>query len=307
MELIVEIIKILFGIVCLWMVGLSIYKIIKEYKQYKTITQKVVFWIIVIACFFPIVIFYVDYYNVPTKLGWAKKMNVSIWLEIIMTYGVTIIVAIIGALVTIKSVQLSIDLQEERQLEEKKKEVLPLLKLEKGKENDYTYKYLQFDFLFTDESKNRKRKDIPNTANVTIKIKNIGMRELYDFYICNIQSTFFKENNEIHSMYPIVYKDDSVCINLYFYEMGSYDNDKRDDKYNTLISPITFDCYFKDCYENWYYQTLEISLFHQIKKNTSNNDRALEVSISDTKVISAPIEISEKDLPWKKVDNICFH
>ena len=307
MEIAVGIVKTLIALISVCSIGLSIYKIIREYKQYKTITQKIVYWIIIIACFFPVVIFYIDYYNLPSRVGWAKNMNASIWLEVIMTYGVSIIVAIIGAVVTIKSVQLSINLQEKNRLEEKKKEVLPLLKVEEENNYHYSYKYLQFDFLFTEESKLRERKDIPNTANVTIKISNIGMRELYDFYICNIQSTFFKDNSQNHYMYPIIYKDDGVCINLNFYEMGSYDNDKREDKYHTLISPITFDCYFQDCYKNWYYQTLEVRLFHQISKNIPINDKALEISISDTSVISDPVEMLEEDLPWKNKNGICYH
>lgn len=304
---VIEIIKFLMGFLCGLVIGISLYKIIREYKKYKAITQKAIFWIIVIACFFPIIIFYVDYYNLPTRLGWTNNMNSSIWLECTVTYGLTMITTVAGALVTIKSVQLSIELQEDKRLEEKKKEVLPLLKVAKEESYDYTYKYLQFDFLFTDESKKRERKNIFNTANITIKINNIGMRELYDFHICNIKSTFFKENSLFHYMYPIIYKGDYVCINFNFYEMGSYDNDIKDDKYNPIVSPITFDCYFKDCYGNWYNQTLEITLIHQIMKNISIKERALNISISDTKVISAPIEILEKDLPWKNEDNICYH
>ena len=63
MDVAIEIVKILIGLTCVFAVGLSIYKIIKEYKHYKTITQKIVFWIMIIAYFFPILIFYIDYYN----------------------------------------------------------------------------------------------------------------------------------------------------------------------------------------------------------------------------------------------------
>jgi len=307
MDVVIEIVKILIGLTCVLAIGVSIYKIIKEYKRYKTITQKIVFWIMIIAYFFPIVIFYIDYYNIPSQLGWSKSMDVSVWLEVIMTYVVTIIAAVIGAVVTIKSVQLSINLQEQNRLEEKKKDVLPLLKVEREKEYDYRYKYLQFDCLFTEESKARERKNLANTAHATIRIKNIGMRELYDFYICNIESTYFKEKNEIHYMYPIIYKDDGVCINFYFYELGNYDNDLKEDKYHIINSPIKFDCYFKDCYGNWYYQTLETQIIHKIIENVPIDEKGIDISIHNTNVINAPVEISKKDLPWKNNNEICYH
>lgn len=55
--------------------------------------------------------------------------------------------------------------------------------------------------FFIEESKDRKRKDIPNTANVTIKLENVGMRELYELYIGDIQSSVFEEDNEYHKMH----------------------------------------------------------------------------------------------------------
>lgn len=286
----------------------AIHKIIKSYRDYKNDNEKAIFWIFVAIFSFPTIVFYIDYFNIPSKLEWTKNMNSNIWLECIVTYFVTILSTIIAAFVTIRSVKMSIEAQDEVRIEENKKKALPLLKIEKEDSYDYRYKYLQFECLFTEESKERKRKDISDIANVTIKIKNVGMRELYDLYIGDIKSTYFKESNEYcHYMYPIIYKDDSICINLSFYEMGNYDNDKSAEKYDTLMSPITFNCYFKDCYKNWYYQTLEIWLMYQIVKDTPITERALNISISDMKVLSAPVGIEEQELPWKNGKDICDH
>lgn len=49
--------------------------------------------------------------------------------------------------------------------------------------------------MFTKESYLRERKDLLNTAMVPISIKNVGYRELYDLYIGNFNSIWFKENN----------------------------------------------------------------------------------------------------------------
>ncbi|MGN1379180.1 MAG: hypothetical protein ACI4XR_02130 [Bacilli bacterium] len=88
--------------------------------------------------------------------------------------------------------------------------------------------------------------------------------------------------------------------------MGCYDKDSRKDKYDLLVSPITFNCYFKDCYKNWYFQTVSISLFHNIEKNTPIEQKSLNASIERFNIITSPHEVDEKDLPWKKEDcKIC--
>jgi hypothetical protein len=294
-------------------IGLTIfliYRMVKEYKKSQIIDEKVLFWIFTIIVFFPMAVYYLDYYNIPSKFGWGKNLDLKIWLNNIFIYGVTILAAGIGAFVTIRSVMLSIEEQGRVRTSENKKKALPLLRVSEEKEYDYRYKYIQFSSLFTEESKVRERKDIIDTAKVTIKIENVGMRELYDLWIGDIDNTFFKENNgeyQYHNMYPVIYKDDYVCINLCFYEMGNYDNDNWDSKYHTLISPMSFNCYFRDCYDNWYYQTLQISLMHQVVENSPINQRALNISVSNAQIISPPIEIGKKDLPWENGKSINHH
>lgn len=302
--------EIVASVLSFLLTGYSVYKMIKSYKKSQTIDEKVIFWIVAMIIFFPITVFYLDYYNIPSKLGWGKSLDLKIWVSNVFVYGVTILAAGIGAFVTIRSVMLSIEEQSKVRTSENKKKALPLLRVSEEKEYDYRYKYIQFSSLLTEESKARERKDIVDTARVTIKIENVGMRELYELWIGDIDNTFFKENNneyQYHNMYPVIYKDDYVCVNLYFYEMGNYDNDNLDSKYHTLISPMSFNCYFRDCYDNWYYQTLQISLMHQVVENCPVNQRALNISVSNAQIISPPIEIEKKDLPWENGKSTNYH
>lgn len=283
-------------------------KMIIEYRQSKTINEKIIFWIVLIAIFFPIIMYYLDYFDIPSKFGWTNNLKSSEWLNVIFTYVIGLISAIIGAFMTIHSVQLTINTQEKSRINDNQKQALPLLKVEPEKEYDYRYKYIQFDCLFTEESKLRTRKDIVDTASVTIKLKNVGMRELYDLYIGNIESSVFKEEKDYyHKICPIIYKDDCLNINLMFYEMGNYDNDLSETKNNSMINFMSFNCYFKDCYNNWYYQTLRISLMYNLMKDVPTDKRALNISVSNTEVISPPISISEKDLPWNNNSEVCCH
>ena len=70
---------------------------------------------------------------------------------------------------------------------------------------------------------------------------------------------------------------------------------------------MTFNCYFKDCYNNWYYQTLQVSLMYNLKKDVPIKERALNISVSNTEIISPPIEIDERDLPWENGKTLCHH
>lgn len=300
-------INILVSVALIILTLIFVIKMVVEYKKSKSIDEKVLFWGVGIVVFFPITFFYLDFYNVPSKIGWINNINSNEWLNIIFTYAVGILSALIGAYMTIRSVKMSIDEQEKVRKEEEKKKALPLLKISAVEQYDYRYKYMQFSCFFTEESKERKRKNISDTANVTIKLENVGMRELYDLYIGDIQSSVFKEDNEYHKMHPIIYKDDYVCINLNFYEMGNYDKDLSDEKYHTMINFMTFNCYFKDCYNNWYYQTLQVSLMYNLKKDVPIKERALNISVSNTEIISPPIEIDERDLPWENGKTLCYH
>jgi len=207
---------------------------------------------------------------------------------------------IIGGLFTFFGVKMTINKEDKDKRLEDKKRVLPLLKLSESK-YDYRYNYITCDFVTTEESKKRIRKNISDTATITFSINNVGERELYDLTICNIDSVYFKTNSNLYKISPIVYKNDKVNINLVIRELGKYDNDNNNSFHTNdlLISGISFDCYFKDCFDNCYYQKIELFLFHKINYGVPLDKRALEVSIKDFNILTKPIEVEEKDLPWE--------
>lgn len=271
---------------------ISIYKIIREYKKCKTLNDKVLAWIFISILSFPTIIFYIDYFNIPSMLGWTSTMDSNTWLESIIGYVVTIIGAVIGAFVTICSVKMTIEDQEKVRSEENKKKALPLLKIDLVENSKDINKSIQFDYAFDKESKKNKRK---NSVELKIRIRNVGMRELYDLHVGEFTSRYFSAENEYNYMYPIIYKDDNECIDLVFYEMKEYEDEEV---YTPIISPFIFNCYFRDCYDNWYYQKFEFSIFHQIIKEIEKNRTTLNISIPNIRLISAPMEILEENLPW---------
>ena len=75
---------ILFGIIILTV--MEIYYIYKSYREAKDIYQKCLYIIIALFIIFPLCIYFLDYYNLPTKFGYTKKFNSQEWLSIIIEY-----------------------------------------------------------------------------------------------------------------------------------------------------------------------------------------------------------------------------
>lgn len=260
---------------------------------------------ILCACIFAIsiLIFIFDYMNLFSRWGFSvNELNLSFW-----TLYATLLGGFISGALTLVGVIVTINENRKEQREEATRLVMPMLKIFPA-EYDYKWHYIQFDANLTEESRLRPRKDIPDTAHITFEIKNIGTRELLDFHLCNISSTFFDDNGYHHSLFPIIYSGESYYLNFNFYEKGIYDQDSAEDKFHTLISPISFNCYYKDCLGNWYIQELSISVCHSVTEKTPADQRALNISIERTQILSAPRQIKESDLPWiQEPDKICIH
>lgn len=237
---------------------------------------------------------------VQSPIGIISSEHSSDWLLWIGSF----IGGAIGGIFAFFGIKITLENQRKEIQFENKKKALPYIDV-KTSNYDYKYKYIQFDFCFTEESKKRGRKDITDTAKVTVALENVGLRELYDLYIGDIESTYFKATSDYFYTRPIVYCNKSMELNLYFYEKGSYDNDNLESRHHALISPLIFKCYFRDCYDNWYYQKFSISLIHSITPNVSIDQRALNINFERYEILSQPIEISEEDLPWKNGKSVC--
>ena len=252
--------------------------------------NKTIWTSIIIICIMCLLLLIADGINFFSFIG----IPIGNFNEITVSAAIAIIASVVAGTLTLFGVYLTIEDNKKEKVTETKRLVMPMLKISESK-YDYKWKYLQFDFNFTDESKMRERKDIPNTENITINIENVGQRELHDLYLCEFASTFFDEGGCSYMMHPIIYAGDSVNINFGLYERGIYDSDSREDKFDTLISPISFSCLFKDCLGTCYRQTFTITLFHQLKEGFGFDQKALSASIDRITIDTSPQEISKEN------------
>ena len=219
-----------------------------------------------------------------------------------LSYGGTIIGSIIAGSLTLLGVVITLLAQKEEQKEENKRLVKPMLKISTD-ESDYRNRYIQFDAILTEESKTRERKDIADTKSVTIKVTNVGQRELMELYAGDFSGTFFDEGGHSYKVHPVLYSGSSISLEFSFYEKGVYDYDLDQSHFGLIASPLSFKFYFKDCLENWYSQKFQLYLFHSIIQGVPMEKSALNISIERVDICSAPELVTENELPWIQDDS----
>ena len=82
------------------------------YKKSESFAEQVAYFALLIICFMPVIMFYLDIFDVPTLLGFAKTINTDRWFEFISSCIVGIIGALISGLIlvliTLKQISIQI-------------------------------------------------------------------------------------------------------------------------------------------------------------------------------------------------------
>ena len=100
------------------------------------------------------IIFVIDYCNLPS---YSLGLQMDNFNETLIGSIVTILGSIISGTLTLYGVIITIKENRNDKVEETKGMIKPLIKITSAK-YDYKWKYIQFDFNFTDESKKENGK-----------------------------------------------------------------------------------------------------------------------------------------------------
>lgn len=93
--MIYEILQFIFSLA---IVIFSITIFVKGYNDSKSDLEKALYIIMSVACMFPLLIYYLDRYNIPTKLGYTENIVSRDWVNIITTYSTSIISTLLSAI-----------------------------------------------------------------------------------------------------------------------------------------------------------------------------------------------------------------
>lgn len=229
-------------IIVIGLVILSFNKMCKEYKESKTIDEKVLFWLSVLIAAIPVIIFYLDYFDVASLFKWINSNNVDRWFNFISTYCSTIMGAVIGAIALVLMTVKQINLQREKDIEDRRIQNMPLLIYDISEKRTENYNEV---FLYNTNS-NR-------IYNLYICISNAGLN-----HARNVSYSIYENKKEIYKSIlnfnqSIIKKDESIGIDLIF----NYTYDKSNKTNEKMINIILF---YEDLLGNKYSQEVNLCL-----------------------------------------------
>ena len=226
----------------------SIKLFIKGYKDSKSDFEKVLYTMLSFAIIFPLIIYYLDRYNIPSKFGYTENIISSDWVSILTNYSAAIISTLLSAvfLIFITFKQMDETYKDNIKLNNETQRIqnLPLLRY------DFTHERLEGEMF----DENRKwifsNQDDSNSDSIdfTMEIENIGLNTVRKVYL-EVESELFnkKENFELFNQSNIekskTKKKEFIITNV---SKGTY--------------KIEITVYYQDLLKNWYKQKVHLTI-----------------------------------------------
>lgn len=214
-----------------------------NYKKCKDNAKKILYITLSFAIITPVIIYYLDRYNIPTYLGLNINIDSQSWLAFLSNYSAGIISAIISAVVlvnvTILQIKKNNEDNNERDKENLRIQNMPILKYSMNTENAKDSRGL----IAMDTNDTHK-------YNLNISIKNIGLNSIknikIDFKCSLINKCTYRILGE--NSLEVLEKEEEITINKSLYLKSS---EKPYD--------IEIIIYYEDVLSNWYRQILNVN------------------------------------------------
>lgn len=227
-----------------WIIGIIIeisivvffvLKIYRQYKDSKTIDEKVIFFLVLFIFVVPLIIYYLDRYDIFSKLKWTEHTNSDRWFDFLATYISSIFGALIGAVALVLMTIHQMDRQDEKDKEIVRINNMPLL----------TYKLTRNtgdinleNLLVTTCKKGR-------SIDFELSIKNVGMNAIKKSFVVFSSADFSNSYYSWLENNGCIDKNESVTIYRYL-------------KLSKGKHTINFTLYYCDLINNWYSQNVRL-------------------------------------------------
>lgn len=269
------------GNIILWIIPfftivVLIVLIYKAIKKTNSITERILEIVLAVVLFSIVSIYYLDRFDIPTKLNWTSNIDTKSWLSFISSYLTGIITAVIAALVavwtTIYQIKKNNEENEKRDKKNLKIQNMPILKYNINAEKSDAE---GIDDLIPTNMDHLAH----NIYYLNIVIKNIGMNNvrniIIDFSLIGDSTYRFIGDGTINPLE----KGDTIELNKYF-------SVKASDKPYEMKLII----YYQDLLSNWYKQKISINYY------ASNHYSKGFYYGSITYNVEKEIEIEEKEI-----------
>ena len=271
------------GNIILWIIPfftivVLIVLIYKAINKTNSITERILEIVLAVVLFSIVSIYYLDRFDIPTKLHWTSNIDTKSWLSFISSYLTGIITAVIAALVavwtTIYQIKKNNEENEKRDNKNLKIQNMPILKYNINAEKSDAE---GIDDLIITNMDHMAH----NIYYLNIVIKNIGMNNvrniIIDFSSSLIGDSTYRFIGD-GTINPVE-KGETIEINKYF-------SVKASDKPYEIELVI----YYQDLLSNWYKQKISINYY------ASNHYSKGFYYGSLTYNVEKEIEIKEEDI-----------
>ena len=262
----------------------SIKLFVKGYKDSKSDFEKVLYTMLSFAILFPLIVYYLDRYNIPSKFGYTENIISSDWVSILTNYSAAIISTLLSAvfLIFITFKQMDETYKDNIKLNNETQRIqnLPLLRY------NFTHERLEGEMFDENKKWIFSNQDDSNSDSIdfTMEIKNIGLNTVGKVYL-EVESELFnkKENFELCNQSNIekiqTKKKEFIITNV---ANGTY--------------KIEITVYYQDLLKNWYKQKvhLTISVTNIYNSKTHDCNRINSIVVTDEEMLSREPTFVEK-------------
>ena len=218
--------------------------IIKEYKECNNGIEQTIIAFFLIAYVIPIVIYIIDYFNIPTLIGMSKNIDTQGWLSFLGTYLSTIISILLGSAISIwiMAKQINANYKDNMELNNLNSRIqnLPYLRYEITNEIENIEDFSKTKYILLDDTNY-------HSLGLSIKVKNIGLNA--------VRKTYISINSNIFTLDPIELTEQSSIDKNETKKKDFLINSLKEGTYELYIT-----IYFQDLLKNWYEQKIELNI-----------------------------------------------
>jgi len=207
----------------------------KQYKDSKTVDEKIVFFLILFVFAVPLIIYYLDRYNVFSKLEWTQNTDSDRWFNFLATYVSSMFGALIGAVALVLMTIHQMDRQDEKDKKIVRINNMPLLTYKLSRN---TGEINLANLLLTNCKKGK-------SIDFELVIKNVGMNAIKKSFIVFSSEDFSSPHYSWLENNGCIDKNESVTIYRYL-ELSKGKH------------TINFTIYYCDLINNWYSQNVRL-------------------------------------------------
>jgi len=263
----------------------SIRLFIKGYKDSENDFEKVLYILLSLAMWIPLIVYLLDRYNIPTKLGCTKNIISSDWVNILTNYSAAIVSTLISAvfLIFVTSKQMEKTYKDNIKLnnETQRLQNLPFLRY------SFTRECIERELVSEDQEWMDSDQSSSGTDDIDfiLKIENIGLNTVRKVFF-EIKSNLFhsKKYVELCNQSNIeknqIKTKEFIILNV---AKGTYQ--------------IEITVYYQDLLKNWYKQKIILNV------SVTNRHDSKGCSYINSFTVEDEEEIAKEPSALKKLRN----